>query len=96
MCFAYIATESAFNTKHPYYDAKSDPAKPRWYHVHVDFKQKFNELIPLKELQSHGGSGSPLQNMQLLKQSRLSVSKVSKEEWDFIMTLVEKKKAGKD
>lgn len=91
---AHTVTESAFDPKHPYYDAKSSRDKPRWYHVHVAFKEKFDELITLKEMQSHGGTGNPLQNMQLLKQSRLSVSKVSKEEWDFIMSLVDKKKAG--
>lgn len=58
---------------------------------HVAFKRKFDELVALKELQALGGLGTPLQNMQLLKQSRLSVSKVSKAEWDYIMELVEKR-----
>lgn len=64
--------------------------------MHVAFKQKFDELVTLKELQSLGAQGGVLQNMQLLKQSRLSVSKVSKEEWECIMDMVEKRgKEGK-
>lgn len=59
--------------------------------VHVAFKRKFDELITLKQLQALGGPGTPLQDMQLLKQSRLSVSKISAEEWHFVMDLVEAK-----
>ena len=34
--------------------------------------------------------GSPLENMQMLKLTRLSVSKVSAEEWDFLTGVMEK------
>lgn len=63
--------------------------------VHVGFVRKFDELVTLKQLQALGGADMPLHNMQLLKQSRLSVSKVSKEEWDYIMKLVEEREADK-
>ena len=60
--------------------------------VSVRFKRKFDELITLKSLQALGAEAdSPLSDMQLLKQSRLSVSKVSKEAWDFIHDLAEQK-----
>jgi len=59
--------------------------------VHVGFVRKFEEMVTLKQLQALGGAGTPLENMQLLKQSRLSVSKVSKEEWDYIMEIVEER-----
>jgi len=63
--------------------------------VSVRFKRKFDELITLKSLQAlRAETDSPLSDMQLLKQSRLSVSKVSKEAWDFIMDLVEQKTEG--
>lgn len=39
-------------------------------------------------LKEQGDSG-PLANMQLLKQSRLSVSKVNQEEWDEILRLAQ-------
>lgn len=57
--------------------------------MHVAFKRKFKELVTLKQLQALGGPDTPLQDMQLLKQSRLSVSKISAEEWAFVMGLVE-------
>jgi predicted RNA-binding protein with PUA-like domain len=63
--------------------------------VHVGFKRKFKDLVTLKQLQALGGSETPLQNMQVLKQSRLSVSKVSAEEWAFIMEMVESRELDK-
>jgi predicted RNA-binding protein with PUA-like domain len=81
--------ESAFDPEHPYYDAKSDREKPKWCVVHVEFRQKFPEMVKLKELQKYAKPGGLLENLQTLKMSRLSVSKVSKKEWDFIMGLVD-------
>lgn len=57
--------------------------------MHVEFRQKFPKLIKLKELQKYAKDGGILHNMQTLRQSRLSVSKVSKKEWEFIMSLVD-------
>lgn len=65
----------------PYYDSQSTKDKPRWSLVHVEFRKKFAVPIPLKELREMGKPGGPLENMQMLKQSRLSVSRVSSEEW---------------
>lgn len=81
--------ESAFDPEHPYYDEKSDREKPKWCLVHVEFRQKFPEIIKLKDLQKYAKEGGVLENMQVLKQSRLSVSKVTKEEWNFITSLVD-------
>lgn len=47
--------------------------------------------IGLKELRELGKPGGPLEMMQLLKQSRLSVSKVSGEEWRFLCELADEK-----
>ncbi|OCK85195.1 DUF55-domain-containing protein [Lepidopterella palustris CBS 459.81] len=79
--------ESAFDDKHPYFDPKSSRENPKWFNVHVAPKQKFRELITLKTLQSHAAAGGPLESMELVKQGRLSVQKVKKSEWDFIMGL---------
>lgn len=76
--------ESAFDSNHPYYDAKSDHAKPKWFCVRVSFVKKFDNLIALTDLKANANSGGVLKDMQLVKQSRLSVSKVSAEEWKFI------------
>ncbi|KAL2055842.1 hypothetical protein ABVK25_004086 [Lepraria finkii] len=88
--------ESAFDPEHPYYDEKSDREKPKWCLVHVEFRQKFVEIIKLKELQRNAKEGGVLENMQVLKQSRLSVSKVTKEEWIFITSLVDVEEVATD
>lgn len=46
---------SAFDPAHPYYDAKSDKASPKWWLVDVDFVRKFDRLVPLALLQKLGG-----------------------------------------
>jgi len=81
--------ESAFDPKHPYYDPKSSRDKPKWECVHVKFVRKFEELIPLPTLRKFAKPGGVLENMQTLVQSRLSVSAVQPEEWEFIMDLVQ-------
>ncbi|KAL9570128.1 hypothetical protein ACKAV7_005636 [Fusarium commune] len=75
----------------PYYDPKSTKEKPIWDLVHVEFRKKFAVPIGLKELRELGKPGGPLEMMQLLKQSRLSVSKVSGEEWRFLCELADSK-----
>jgi len=80
---------TAFDPEHPYYDEKSNRDNPKWCLVHVEFRQKFPEIIKLKELQKYAKDGGILEHMQTLKQSRLSVSRVTKKEWDFIMGLVD-------
>ncbi|THC99744.1 hypothetical protein EYZ11_000794 [Aspergillus tanneri] len=79
--------ESAFDPTHPYYDEKSTRDDPKWDVVHVEFRRKFKDLVPLNDLKSHAKPGGALENLQMLKQSRLSVSRVSKKEWDFILKL---------
>src|SRR5688500_2102988 len=65
----------------PYYDASATKEKPKWDLVHVSFRKKFAVQISLKELRELGKAGGPLENMQMLRQSRLSVSRVSAEEF---------------
>ena len=50
------------------------------------FREKFKKFVPLKELQRYAKEGGVLSNMQVLRQTRLSVSRVTKTEWEFIMT----------
>jgi predicted RNA-binding protein with PUA-like domain len=79
--------ESAFDSKDAYYDAKSDREMPKWYCVGVEFVSKFEEIIDLAKIKSLAGSGGPLEGMQLVTNSRLSVSRVSRGEWEHIMDL---------
>lgn len=83
---------SAHDSKAPYYDPKSKSDDPKWSVVHVRYRSKFAHQIGLQELKAMGSkSGSPLENMQMLKQSRLSVSRVSPAEWEYLMGIVEER-----
>lgn len=84
---------SALDPNHPYYDAKATEDNPRWEVVHVEFERKFGDIVPLKELKQFSVPGGGLENMATLKQSRLSVSKVTKDEWDLIVKLADKREA---
>lgn len=88
--------ESAFDPKHPYYDEKSNRDDPKWSVVHVEFRRKFDNLISLNDLKGHSAPGGPLENLQVLKQSRLSVSPVTAKEWNFIHKLVEEASGSTD
>ena len=59
-------------------------AKPRWFMVHVEYRKKLTKPVTLKELQKYSENDGVLANMQELKAARLSVSKVTMEEWTFI------------
>ncbi|OBS20329.1 hypothetical protein FPOA_06701 [Fusarium poae] len=82
---------SARKPSAPYYDPKSTKEKPIWDLVHVEFRKKFAVQIGLKELKELGKAGGPLETMQLMKQSRLSVSQVSGDEFKFLCELADKK-----
>ncbi|KAF2663410.1 DUF55-domain-containing protein, partial [Microthyrium microscopicum] len=78
---------SAFDKTGPYYDRLSTHENPRWHCVSVGFVQKFDkpELTTLRELKKH--TSGALEGMQLLRQSRLSVSSVTAKQWDAILGL---------
>ncbi|CAG9936524.1 unnamed protein product [Clonostachys rosea f. rosea IK726] len=75
----------------PYYDPQSTRDKPRWSLVHVEFRRKFAVPILLPELRDLGAAGGPLAQMQMIKQSRLSVSRVSGDEWRALCELADSK-----
>ncbi|KAF2140873.1 uncharacterized protein K452DRAFT_200876, partial [Aplosporella prunicola CBS 121167] len=79
--------ESAFDPDHPYYDEKSSRDNPVWYCVKVGFRSKFSDpqSVNLRTIRSLAGEGGMLTDIQLVKLARLSVTKVSKKEWDFIL-----------
>ncbi|KAK5126569.1 hypothetical protein LTR85_009503 [Meristemomyces frigidus] len=66
-----------------YYEP-NEKKRGNWCVVGVEFRKKLTKPVALKKLQEFNGAG-PLGEMQLFKQSRLSVSKVTGEEWDFIV-----------
>lgn len=59
--------------------------------MHVSFRQKLGTPVTLRDLRAlQAEKDSPLANMQMLKLTRLSVSKVSPEEWAFLVSAMEK------
>ncbi len=86
---AEVAKESypdftAFDPDSKYFDPKSNPDKPRWFMVDVKFKKKFKELISLEQLKTI----PQLSSMLLLRKgNRLSITPVSKQEWETILRL---------
>lgn len=83
-----------------YHDPKdSDPANPRWSVVHVEFREKFANPLTLHELKEMQAGSKEIASLQLLKQSRLSVSAVSEGEWEFLRAVIaerEKKGGGEE
>ncbi|KAJ5208736.1 hypothetical protein N7449_003115 [Penicillium cf. viridicatum] len=79
--------ESAFDSEHPYYDPKSKRDDPKWVVVHVEYRRKLEKQVTLQDLKSHGQTGKPLENLQMIKQSRLSVSSVTPAQWKYILEL---------
>lgn len=86
-----VSSGSARRPGTPYYDPQSSKDNVRWSLVHVEFRKKFAVPIGLKELRELGKPGGPLENMQMLKQGRLSVSRVSAEEWKALCEIADKK-----
>lgn len=79
-----------FDQSSKYFDSKASEQKPRWYCVDVRFERKFSRVIALSELKELAAeSGSPLSDMVLLNQSRLSIQPVSKPQWNYIMALAQ-------
>jgi predicted RNA-binding protein with PUA-like domain len=73
-----------FDAKGDYYDDKSKREDPRWSMVEVKFKKKLKRNITLTELKTK----RELKELILLRPgNRLSVSPVSKKDWDFILEL---------
>ncbi|KAF1927328.1 DUF55-domain-containing protein [Didymella exigua CBS 183.55] len=83
--------ETAFDSKDPYYDPKSDRAKPKWYCVGVEFVKKFDDVVDLRSIKENAAAGGKLKHMQLITNGRLSVCRVRKEEWEFILGMAENK-----
>lgn len=78
---------TAWDINSEYFDPASTPEKPRWFMVDVKLQKKFKEIIPLNELKHH----KQLKHMLILKKgNRLSVTPVSMEEWDYIISKLAK------
>ena len=68
-------------SEHP--DPRSTRDNPVWYMVDIKAEDEFAEPVTLSEIKSTPG----LENMALVKNSRLSVQPVTPDEWEIIVNL---------
>uniref|UniRef100_A0A6J0TP58 Thymocyte nuclear protein 1 n=1 Tax=Pogona vitticeps TaxID=103695 RepID=A0A6J0TP58_9SAUR len=84
-----------FDKTDPHYDSSSSKENPKWSMVDVQFVRMTKRFIPLAELkahhQVHKTSGGPLKEMALFTRQRLSIQPLTDEEFEFILSLEEKK-----
>ena len=79
---------TAFDPEQKYYDPKSDPDKPRWYMVDVQYQRKTKRNITLAELKTC----PQLEDCPLVRKgNRLSIMPFTKKQWDFILKLENQK-----
>jgi predicted RNA-binding protein with PUA-like domain len=77
---------TAFNPKHHHYDPESRRDAPRWFVVDIKLVRKLKRLITLEELRKY--ADDELSDFVILRRgNRLSITPVSLEDWDFVLTL---------
>ena len=82
---------SACDAKSDYYDPKCTDETNKWSSVLVEYEQTFPVVLTLKEIKQEASNDPDglLANLALLKQSRLSVVPMTREQWDEVMRLIE-------
>ena len=84
ICTNAYADHTAFNRNAKYYDPKSKKDKPTWLMVDVKYKRKMKRIISLTELKTY----KCLEKMRVVqKGNRLSITEVSKKNWDYILSI---------
>lgn len=73
-----------FDPKSTYYDPKSTGDNPRWVSVDIQLTKVFPRLISLAEIKAQ----PLLENMVLVKQSRLSTQPVTADEWKTVAAML--------
>lgn len=77
---------TAFDPEAQYYDPKSDPENPRWVMVDVKYIRHLKRNISLRELKPYADDA--LKDFALLRKgNRLSIMPVTKDQWEFILSL---------
>jgi predicted RNA-binding protein with PUA-like domain len=106
--FAEVAKEAypdstAWDSSHPYYDAKSKQDDPKWFMVDLTFGSRAQHFVPLTLLRfiADSASASPpagleylgdagvaaIKGMDLVARGRLSVQRVSEAAWTAVQQL---------
>ncbi len=74
-----------FDASSPYFDPRSKPDQPRWLQIQVRLVRK-TRLLALREMRAAPG----LSTMQVLQRgNRLSITPVTKPEWQAVLALLE-------
>lgn len=80
-----------FDKKDVHYDATSKADNPKWSMVDVQFERMLKRFIPLSELKKihlqHKAKGGSLNGMALFTRARLSVQPLTREEFEFVLSL---------
>ncbi|KAF7975645.1 hypothetical protein HWV62_9097 [Athelia sp. TMB] len=94
---------TAWDSNHPYYDAKTDKDNPKWFMVEVTISSRAKNFIPLallrhiatsaeapEEVSYIGEAGiKAIKAMALVNRGRLSVQRVNDEAWSIIEQMAE-------
>ncbi|KAH9854931.1 PUA-like domain-containing protein, partial [Lenzites betulinus] len=107
--FAEVSKEAypdytAWDSSHPYYDAKTDKENPKWYMVDVTFVHRAPHFVPLSLLRNIAAASDPpddvsyigdegakaIKGMALVTRGRLSVQRVEEETWKVVEKLAER------
>lgn len=83
ICSEPYADPTQFDPESKYFDPKSDESDPRWQLVDVSFVRKFDKPVTRDELRED----PLLEEMMLFRISRLSITKVTAEEYKRILDL---------
>ncbi len=76
-----------FDPTSEYFDPKSTKDNPRWFLVDIKARKQFSQIVTLAKMKQTKG----LENMIVLRKgNRLSITPVSKSEWDIVCKLGEK------
>jgi predicted RNA-binding protein with PUA-like domain len=73
----------ALDPKHAGYDPKSDPGDPTWFMVDLRAVESLPRPVTLAEIKKR----PELAKMAMLRIGRLSVTPVTKQEWDVIIAM---------
>lgn len=75
---------TAWDINSDHFDPKSTEENPRWYMVDIKFVEKFPRMVTLEEIKQHPA----LEEMLITRKgNRLSITAISKPEWQTICKL---------
>ncbi|TVR12947.1 MAG: EVE domain-containing protein [Planctomycetota bacterium] len=80
---------TSWDRESDYFDPKSTPEAPRWWHVQVSYVAHFPRLVSLPELRDI----DLLADMPLLNRSRLSIQPLEKQHYELICEIAQRPSA---